>query len=1137
MKQFLSMLLVFSMLFTCALPAAAGEAVSETTAAAENVSAQGDAVPQGTDPETTEGTVPETTEETIPETTEEVLQENADDLELLAESPTTTMSVADILKNPDQLLEEYVMKAFYATGAAAFGTTSHDELTAYGRLFYDEMMPQIQKVAAGEDNQTCIVVKRSYSAKELGLSKLWDGNDFTPQARETMDLVFPTRAVVRAMLRDMPYEFYWQDEGRGVNWRWSSGGTINYSDRTKDVANITYTIVFNVAKPYALVNGKKDEKGGWIETDYAKTGYGSRAQRAGETARNVVAEYDSLTDIAKLTAYKEYICGEVTYDHNAAQQNPNDFIGSDAWQLVNAFDGDPSTNIVCEGYSKAFQYLCYLSSFQNDVTCMQDYSGNHMWNVVEINGIRLLADVTNSDDGTVGQNGGLFLVPVRYNMSSYYACGVEYVKGYLYGPADVNAMLGTVELEIPAPVAGEKPQTVLEGISYLAKINWSPACKTFEERTVYTATVTVQPAEAPFKENLSLILNGNPVTFEWKDLNAVAEITFPATEGTLTPGWNQENGRWMYVHEDGSFTTNDFEHIGNRWYFFDDQGYTVTGWKQVGKVYYYFDYNGYMAVGWRLIGGQYYYFSGTGAMVTGWKTIAGKYYYFKPTGAMAANTWIGDSYVGADGAWDPNAAKPVWKKDSNGWKYVYADGSFPKDNFAKIGNRWYYFNEEGYMITGWKQVGKTNYYFDGNGYMAIGWKQIDGEYYFFTGSGAMATGWRQISGKHYYFKSNGVMATNSWIGDSYVGADGAWDPTAVKAGWKKENAGWKYIHADGSFTKDDFEKIGSRWHYFDADGYMVTGWMTVDTDKYYFDGNGYMIIGWKQIDGAYYFFSGTGAMVTGWKTIGGEKYYFGTDGVMATDTWIEDSYVGPDGAWDPDAVPANGRWEEDENGRRYVHNDGTYTTYGFEEIDGCWYFFDQNGYMYRGWMEYHNEDLDRRMVYYMDDLGHMATGTCTVDGIPHDFAANGELMGVSGGSGSYDVYTVAGTVSGTVNFDYAKQVLDMVNKERTARGLKPVVWSGYLSSPAVIRAAEISVSFSHTRPDGTPCFSISEMLNGENIAIGYANPQAVMNGWMNSQGHKDNILNPDFATLTVGCFIPDSGPYAGRLCWTQLFGR
>ena len=89
---------------------------------------------------------------------------------------------------------------------------------------------------------------------------------------------------------------------------------------------------------------------------------------------------------------------------------------------------------------------------------------------------------------------------------------------------------------------------------------------------------------------------------------------------------------------------------------------------------------------------------------------------------------------------------------------------------------------------------------------------------------------------------------------------------------------------------------------------------------------------------------------------------------------------------------------------------------------------------------------------------------------------------------------------------------------------------------AHIRAKEIVRSFSHTRPDGRSCFSaaadsgVSYRTAGENIAYGYATPQQVVNGWMNSEGHRKNILSASFTGIGVGCY-----EHNGVLYWSQFF--
>lgn len=118
---------------------------------------------------------------------------------------------------------------------------------------------------------------------------------------------------------------------------------------------------------------------------------------------------------------------------------------------------------------------------------------------------------------------------------------------------------------------------------------------------------------------------------------------------------------------------------------------------------------------------------------------------------------------------------------------------------------------------------------------------------------------------------------------------------------------------------------------------------------------------------------------------------------------------------------------------------------------------------------------------------------------------------------------------------FAAQVVALCNEQRAAYGLGPLTEDAALDARAQVRAGEIITSFSHTRPDGTSCFTVigdvSWTTCGENIAAGYQTPQDVVNGWMNSEGHRANILNPAFNKIGVGYCT--GGSYGTN--WVQLF--
>ena len=107
-------------------------------------------------------------------------------------------------------------------------------------------------------------------------------------------------------------------------------------------------------------------------------------------------------------------------------------------------------------------------------------------------------------------------------------------------------------------------------------------------------------------------------------------------------------------------------------------------------------------------------------------------------------------------------------------------------------------------------------------------------------------------------------------------------------------------------------------------------------------------------------------------------------------------------------------------------------------------------------------------------------------------------------------------------YAYGLRITELVNEHRKAAGLAPVTYSAKLSAAAQVRAVEIEKSFSHTRPDGryfSTVFAehgITYRYSGENIAWGQRSPEEVVTAWMNSAGHRANILNANFKELGVG---------------------
>lgn len=161
------------------------------------------------------------------------------------------------------------------------------------------------------------------------------------------------------------------------------------------------------------------------------------------------------------------------------------------------------------------------------------------------------------------------------------------------------------------------------------------------------------------------------------------------------------------------------------------------------------------------------------------------------------------------GAVSIKASKPGWKK-INGYWYYYGQNKRLQQGWLKLNNKWFYLASNGRMARGMKSIGNKKYYFNtgqgsSEGVMyAQKWKKVQSKWYYFGESGAalksewlkyknkwyylssnciMATGWKNIGGKRYYlYPGDGHMAANKWIGNSWVGADGAMTPKSWRNG-------------------------------------------------------------------------------------------------------------------------------------------------------------------------------------------------------------------------------------------------------------------------------------------------------------------------------------------------------------------
>ena len=120
-----------------------------------------------------------------------------------------------------------------------------------------------------------------------------------------------------------------------------------------------------------------------------------------------------------------------------------------------------------------------------------------------------------------------------------------------------------------------------------------------------------------------------------------------------------------------------------------------------------------------------------------------------------------------------------------------------------------------------------------------------------------------------------------------------------------------------------------------------------------------------------------------------------------------------------------------------------------------------------------------------------------------------------------------------------EQVVAIVNEKRAASGLKALTIDEAMMAGAEIRAQEQKIAFSHTRPDGRTCDTVFDDLGipllifGENLGMGGdGRPAAIVDSWMNSAGHRANIMDGEFGRIGVGCFVSGGCTY-----WAQIFAN
>ena len=322
------------------------------------------------------------------------------------------------LSSSDELFASYVKQEFGVhdknrVTLLALKTTRGSLLVGQEKVVYDKLSQRICDVAAGRESSTVIDiplsdlgVKKAYTAEELGLESVFDADnpsEVSETARQAVNGMFNVALlrVLNAVLSDYPYELYWYDKTLGIAFEPPAISALDNGEGGALLFGKPYQAKFKmcVSADYS--------KDGLLQSFVADTAKTGAASSAAARAQAIVAENQGEGDYQKLYNYMQAVAKLTDYDYNAADRYDMTGIYGDPWQVIHVFDGDPGTKVVCEGYAKAFQYLCDLSEFSDDGLACNSVSGlmsggtgwgAHMWNIVAMGGKNYLVDVTNNDN-------------------------------------------------------------------------------------------------------------------------------------------------------------------------------------------------------------------------------------------------------------------------------------------------------------------------------------------------------------------------------------------------------------------------------------------------------------------------------------------------------------------------------------------------------------------------------------------------------------------------------------------------------------------------------------------------------------------------------------------------------------------
>ena len=1094
-------------------------------------------------------------------------------LSLLCASAET----ADPYSDPD--LKGYINQLL-GYGLRSRGNTG-SRLEGLTKKLYDELRSRVEKVAAGEMENTRFDIQLSdlgaeyfsFTPEQLGMEL--DDPGLAQKAVDTAAAALDAPTAVNYLMEDLPYDMYWYCKSGDGTYGGYEYGLDNLSVDVNDgIVSVegTYTVSFSVVKAYA--------KSEYVFDTSLITG----VQKAVQNAKDIAEKQKDKGDYEKLTAYRDSIRGLVEYNHEAADDDSTPY--GDPWQLIYVFDGDPETKVVCEGYSKAFQYLCDLTSFRGDVSCISvsgtmtggTGAGRHMWNVVRMPDKKnYLVDVTN----WVEEDNDLFF-------DGYKSGSVKDGYTYKFGT-------GTISYVYDSKTTSMFTASELE----MADKRYDPEGNVLTFTVSYDAAGgTGAPAAQTKTEDVDLLLSAAVPTRSHKLTLSGEGGNQEITKAATFTGWNTaEDGTGTSYAAGGTYTGNADVTLYAQWTYgtagelpaAEKEGFTFDGWFTAAEggqqilaatevtadqtLYPHFTK---IPETWTV---SYNAAGGTGAPAAQTKTedvdlllsttaptrshkltlVKGEGEENQEitkaatfTGWNTAEDGSGTAYA-AGGTYTANAAVTLYAQ----WTFGTA-GELPamtKEGFDF--NGWFTAQEGGTRIEAGTQITADQTLYPHFTEKAAGTFTVS-----FNAAGGTGAPENQVKTENVDLTLSAAVPTRSFtLTLSGEGNNQKITVSAAFTGWNtaEDGSGTAYA-AGGTYTANADVTLYAQWTYGTAgelpaaekEGFAFDGWFTAQE-------GGQQVLATTTVSAdqtLYPHFTklpstftvsfnaagGTGAPENQVKT---ENVDLTLSTAVPTRSHklTLSSGEGDDQVRTIDAAFTGWNTAEDGSGTAYSAG-GTYTENADVTLYAQWTFgtagelpnLTKEGFDFAGWFtEKEGGEKAEAATEVSSDLTLYARFTEKASVEPKD--------------------TVTVRVELTYEYDMTESMLKLINDFRkdpaawvwseddsqklSVTGLSDYTYDYGLEKIAMMRAAECAVHYAHTRPDGTRCFTLYPKDHGamaENIAAGYASTEAVFEGWKeenqkySGQGHRRNMLSNRYNYIGIGCVRVD-----GVLYWCQAF--